>query len=393
MDILETLYKIKEILNKNSGTFSNFILSRLESFNYTIDYLYEYHDKVEDKIKKVKIENLYITSGYEIKTNYNSLDDAEFLKKEVGFDCLFDIEKIIEEYNALDVKSKTRNLYILKANFSSSVLMEKKTQYSKVYELLNIYGDIEDSHNFLFTLDEVKSIEQNPNILYDCYIVKLEEVLEDYNEKTFNIDYMYRFSDDKVINTKLFEAEESADYYNTVLRIKRLIKNKIDNYTNQVSWIDNLLVINKKFILEFYETHIGYDLTNIKDKQVQKDLLEIIQSYNDFSHKITSKYVLINKEENYFLQANKTPIGEINIYPLKPKHIAEFDENCIFYLEELNEKLPDSLLSDIYNSNSKYEVILWDKIDNYREQLFPNFSDSQYSSIINRLNSISKRVV
>lgn len=393
MDILETLYKIKEILNKNSGTFSNFILSRLESYNYTIDYIYEYHDKTEDKTIKVRIPELYSANEFKIEMNYKSLEDAEFLEKEVGFDCLFEIEKIIEEYNQLDEKSKTRNLYILKANFSSSVLMEKKTQYSKVYELLNIYGDIEDSHNFLFTLDEVKSIEKNPNILYDCYIVKLDEVLEDFDEKTFDIDYMYKFSEDKVINTRLFDEEESADYYNTVLRIKRLIKNRIDNYANKVSWIDNLLVINKKFILEFYETHIGYDLTNIADKKVQKDLLEIIQSYNDFSHKVTSKYVVINREENYFLQANKTPIGEININPLRPKHISEFDENCIFYLEELNEKLPDSLLSDLYNTNSKYEVILWDKIDNYREQLFPEFSDQQYKSIINRLNSISKRVV
>lgn len=393
MDILETLYKIKEILNKNSGTFSSFILSRLESYNYTIDYIYEYHDKTEDKTIKVRIPELYSANEFKIEMNYKSLEDAELLEKEVGFDCLFEIEKIIEEYNQLDEKSKTRNLYILKANFSSSVLMEKKTQYSKVYELLNIYGDIEDSHNFLFTLDEVKSIEKNPNILYDCYIVKLDEVLEDFDEKTFDIDYMYKFSEDKVINTRLFDEEESADYYNTVLRIKRLIKNRIDNYANKVSWIDNLLVINKKFILEFYETHIGYDLTNIADKKVQKDLLEIIQSYNDFSHKVTSKYVVINREENYFLQANKTPIGEININPLRPKHISEFDENCIFYLEELNEKLPDSLLSDLYNTNSKYEVILWDKIDNYREQLFPEFSDQQYKSIINRLNSISKRVV
>lgn len=393
MDILETLYKIKEILNKNSGTFSSFILSRLESYNYTIDYIYEYHDKTEDKTIKVRIPELYSANEFKIEMNYKSLEDAELLEKEVGFDCLFEIEKIIEEYNQLDEKSKTRNLYILKANFSSSVLMEKKTQYSKVYELLNIYGDIEDSHNFLFTLDEVKSIEKNPNILYDCYIVKLDEVLEDFDEKTFDIDYMYKFSEDKVINTRLFDEEESADYYNTVLRIKRLIKNRIDNYANKVSWIDNLLVINKKFILEFYETHIGYDLTNIADKKVQKDLLEIIQSYNDFSHKVTSKYVVINREENYFLQANKTPIGEININPLRPKHISEFDENCIFYLEELNEKLPDSLLSDLYNTNSKYEIILWDKIDNYREQLFPEFSDQQYKSIINRLNSISKRVV
>ncbi|MEQ2561494.1 hypothetical protein, partial [Sutterella wadsworthensis] len=138
---------------------------------------------------------------------------------------------------------------------------------------------------------------------------------------------------------------------------------------------------------------IGYDLRSLDDKELQKDLLEIIQSYNDFSHKVTSKYVVINKKENYFLQAKKTPIGEIYITPLKPKHIAEFDENCIFYLEELNEKLPDNLLSELYSKDSKYEVILWDKIDDYREKLFGMFNDSQYSSIINRLNSISKRVV
>lgn len=393
MDILENLYRIKEILNKNSGTFSNFILSRSNSFDYTIDYLYEYHDKKEDKKIIKNVKNLYFTKDLKIFTNYKSLDDAVFLEKEVGFDCLFEIEKIISDYNELDIKSKTQNLYILKANFSSSVLMEKKTKHSKVYELLNIYGDIENSHNFLFTLDEVKYIENNPNIIYDCYIVKLNDVLEDYDEKTFNIDYMYRFSKDKVINTKLFEPEESVDYYNTVLRIKRLIENRIDSYENKVSWIDNLLVINKKFILEFYETHIGYDLTSLADKELQKDLLEIIKSYNDFSHKVTSKYVVINKKENYFLQAKKTPIGETYITPLKPKHIAEFDENCIFYLEELNEKLSDNLLSELYSKDSKYEIILWDKIDDYREQLFGMFTDSQYASIINRLNSISKRVV
>lgn len=391
MDILEVLYKISETLNKNSGIYSRFYLSRISGYDFKIDYKYQYIDS-EEEISKV-IDGLYTTNGFNIIENYKSFEDAEFLAKEVGMDCLFDIEKMIVDYNQVDSKLKTHNLYIMKANYSKSILMEKKLEQAPIFELRNLYGDIDSKFNFIFNIEQIKEIEKNPNIIYDCYFVNIEDVLEPYVEKTFSVDKMYRFSNDLVINTELFESEDSVDYYNTVLTVKRLIESRVNSFENNVEWKFNRLYINSKFILEFYETHIGFDLTELSDKKLQEDLFKIIKNYNDCTNKMINKYVVIDTNTNEFQQSIKTPLGEINIYPLKTAQIYDFDENCIFYLEEINEKFSDKLLANLYSKNSHYEIVLWDRIDDYRDKLFKGMSDKQYKGIITKLNSISKLVV
>lgn len=393
MDILENLYKINEHLNKNSGIYSHFEMNRIDGYDYSIDYKYYYYDRVNEKDINVEIKNIYKTKDKKIITNYVDLDKSRFIANEIGYNTLFEIEKIILDFNKIDNEKKTENLYILKANYSHSVLMEEKTEYSKIYDLHNIYGDLDSKYNFLFTLEEVKNIEKNPNIIFDCYIVKVSDVLEEYNEKTYNEESMYKFSNNLVINQELFEEEESADYYNTVLRIKRMVSKSVDDFKNRLDWVDNMLFINKLFILDFYETHIGFDLNNISNTKLQGDLFGVIEAYNECPHKVASKYVVIDKTNNWFLQSKKTPIGEIIINPLKPQHIREFDEYCIFYLEEITEKFSTDMLAELYSHNSKYEIILWEKIDDYRELLFSEVSDKEYKTIINNINSISKRVV
>lgn len=393
MDTLETLYTINKHLNDNSGIYNQFSMVRNDGFNFSISYFYKYRDIKKETETIVEIKDIFKIQDRKIIPNYHNLEKARFIAEEVGYKTLFDIEKRIAEFNEIPNDKKTETLYILKANYSHSVLMRERHEFSTVYDLHNIYGDIPNNFDFLFTLDEVKEIESNPNIIFDCYIVNVNDVLEKYNEKTYNEDKMFRFSKSLVINQNLFEQEESVDYYNTVLRIKRTVNKSIDDFKNKVDWIDNLLIVNSKFILEFYETQISFDLLNIKDVNVQEDLYDIIKHYNDCPHKVFNKYVVVDKKNKWFLQSKKTPIGEINIYPLKPKHIREFDEYCIFYLEEINEKFSTEMLADLFSSNSKYEIIPWDSIDEHRKELFKDISDAQYNSIVNNINNISKRVV
>lgn len=393
MDILTTLYKIQEYLNKNSGVFSKFTLEKLNGFDYKINYNYHYNDKIKEEITDKQIVTLYSTKDLSIICDYKSLEDVDFLVNEIGYDTLFSIEKIINDYEQSENDTKTKKLYILKANYSQSVLMEKFDKDYRTFELNNIHNNVGDNYKFIFNLEEIKKIDSNKNIIYDYYIEDLDNVLSDFNPKTFKEDTMYQFSETQVIDTSLFDNEDSVDYYNTVTTIKRLVDKYVDNFKNKVVWQDNLLFINDIFILEFYETHMGYKLDETPNEVIQEKLYDVLFKYNESPHKITDKYVIIDNIEKCFLQSSITPVGEFNILPLLPIHIQEFDENCIFYLEEIHEKFSTELLSSLYSDNSKYEIVLWDKIDDHREQLFNNLSDKEYSSIIKRLNSISKRVV
>lgn len=391
MDIIEQMYEIEHLLNKNSNLFSEFHTIHKTGYDFQISFKYYYKDPITEEEVNIHIENLYYTKALNIEINYSSLEEVNKLISSVSFEVLFEIEKKIHNFNELPSEQKSSKMYILKANHSKSVLMEKKTKYHTYYLLRNISPEIEEEYRFLFTLSQIKQIESNPNIIFDCYIVELSEVLEKTNNE--NIKVSYPFTESEVINPLLFEKDISVDYYNTVLMIRDLIKNKIDSFNNEVLYADNYIILNKRIIIQFYEEHIAYDLSHIADVSLQKELLSILQTYNNSTHKVFTKYAVIHLHEDYFLQTKRTPVGELYVLPLESQNIQDFDESCVFYLEEINEKFSEELLDQIYKEDSVYKIILWESVPDYQQKLFKGVTDSRFRTIINNLNSISKRVV
>lgn len=356
-----------------------------DDLEFSINLYYKKHLKDDNSFIDVFVDKLYYTDKNLILFNYHSLEHSKVLYKAVGGDNLLKIEKILNKLKHTD--NITKDLFVLKTYYSKNIVVQKQETFSEYYYLKEYSKDIKEK--FLFTKADIKKIKRNKSVFYEYYFVPLKDVLikSEYKEGFIHV---YK---DNYIDTNLFEDETGADYYNTVRKIRTLIDENIDSFRNNVKWVDNILEINKNFIIEFYETHISFDLHSLEDKKLQKELSKIIRKYNDSTHKVVSKYVVVNTKENVFYQSLKTPSGEFNIFPLSKKTIYAFDENCIFYLDEIVDKFPEHILAKLYLPNSYIKIIRWDDIEKYKDVFFEGLSQNRFEVIVAGINGISKRVV
>lgn len=393
MDVIYEFYKLCDYLNEATNEYMNFSLIRIEGFSYSINFNYTYFDKINEKDKSFEVKNVLTLDGENISLNSSSLDRI----KENGVtipDAVFvTLEENINTINSNP--DKKFNLYILKSNYSDSVVLCRNSGYSKTYFLKEINVEDNDLFNstFLFTIEHIKQIERNPNILFSYYLVPVTEVLSPIETLDNSRTNIFPFSKELYIDATLFDSDQYVDYYQTVLKIKKIVNESIDSFKNKVVWIDNYLIVNNKFTIQFYEEHISYDFEEIKDEVLALKLFHICSNYNSSTHKSYNKYVVIDTDGNFFLKSVKTPIGDIQIVSIHAKNILDFDENSIFYLEEINEKFSEDILSEFYREGSKYAVVLWENIHDYKDTIFKDVTYERFTTIITQLNGISKRVV
>ena len=317
---LQERNKKSNSLNLNGKDFSRFILKddknrtfpRHKSKQELEDILLSYYEtrieniyKRKSKKSKEKLNNIYESENYKIKSNKNIQNSFKYLS--------YQQKLFIEHYDYL-IKDKLEGYYVKKEN--NQVVVSNFTKNIKIV----------DAGNEIVSLRNSTNLEEQVKIMIDIALAK--------DWKLENIEAIGDDSFIYEVNRQIAKALEE--------------KNKSKN-------IDSEIMITRA------KTELQQQNINMKDKELLKTI-----NISELKEKLNANLVLKYAVENYKLDINKYEITRDNRIDniknkQKPKNVIDFLQ------KELNLSSGESIeiCTKIYEKNKQYRS---QNIPNYRKK-------------------------
>ena len=317
---LQERNKKSNSLNLNGKDFSRFILKddknrtfpRHKSKQELEDILLSYYEtrieniyKRKSKKSKEKLNNIYESENYKIKSNKNIQNSFKYLS--------YQQKLFIEHYDYL-IKDKLEGYYVKKEN--NEVIV---SNFSKNIQII-------DKGEEIVSVKNITNVEEQVKIMIQIALAK--------DWKLENIEAIGDDSFIYEVNRQIAKALEE--------------KNKSKN-------IDSEIIITRA------KTELQQQNINMKDKELLKTI-----NISELKEKLNANLVLKYAVENYKLDINKYEITRDNRIDniknkQKPKNVIDFIQ------KELNLSTRESIeiCTKIYEKNKQYRS---QNIPNYRKK-------------------------